>query len=531
MFRKTLTIRHIFTFCILFAQPFFASALPVSFNILDYGAIGDGAALNTKFIQSAIDECAKAGGGTVFFPAGRYVSGTLILKSHVTLNLEAGAVLEGSKNLNDYIVKIPDIRSYTDSYTDKSLIYGEGLENIAIVGHGTLDGNGASFDDASHTLMKKNLSESYKARPYMIRMIKCKDVLIRDVTILNSPMWVQHYLLCEDLNIDGITVNSRVGHNNDGIDIDACNRVRISNCDIVSGDDAIVLKSSLDEPCRNVTVTNCNISSNTNAFKLGTETNGGFENITFSNSTIYDTKLSGITLQMVDGGTLNQVSISNITMTNVAGAIFIRLANRARLYKENMPKPGMGKLSNVIISNVQASNVGNIGCSITGLPSYPIKNLTLENIHLTFKGGGTKDLLDREIPDLPEKYPEQTMFGKLPAYGFYCRHAENLTFNDVQLDFVEADERPAIVCDDITGLELYKIKAKLIGNVPLIQCKDVKNMFVQSCNAPQGIETFLYLSGSKSEHITLLGNDLSGAKNAIKKEDNIEVYLDSNRLK
>ncbi|HEX7575690.1 MAG TPA: hypothetical protein VF360_04870, partial [Candidatus Methanoperedens sp.] len=145
--------------------------------------------------------------------------------------------------------------------------------------------------------------------------------------------------------------------------------------------------------------------------------------------------------------------------------------------------------------------------------------------------GGTQELAKREIPEFPEKYPQFSMFGKLPAYGFYCRHVENLTFNDVELDFIEPDARPAIICDDIIGLELYKIKARLIGNESLIQCKDVKNMFVQSCIAPQGIETFLHISGAKSEHITLSGNDLSGAKNAIKKDDNIEVYLDSNRLK
>jgi len=287
----------------------------------------------------------------------------------------------------------------------------------------------------------------------------------------------------------------------------------------------------MDVPCRNISVTNCNISSNTNGFKLGTETNGGFENITFSNSTIYDTRLSGITLQMVDGGSLNQVSISNITMNNVAGAIFLRLANRARPYKENMPKPGMGTWSNVNISNIQATNVGNIGCSITGLASYPIKNLALENIRITFKGGGTKDLADREIDEFPEKYPEQTMFGKLPAYGFYCRHAENLTFNNIELDFIEPDARPAIVCDDINGLEFYKIKAKINGDVPLMKCSNVRNMLAQSCIAPQGIETFLQLSGARNEHISLIGNDLSGAKNVLKKDAGIEVYLDSNRLK
>ena len=519
MFKNFTITRYILIFFILFAFPFISSAISVPFNILDYGAIGDGTTLNTKSIQSAIDACAKSGGGTVYFPAGKYLSGTLFLKSHITLSLDAGAVLMGSKNLGDYPVTVSKVRSYTDEYTDKSLVYGEGLEHITISGQGMMDGNGASFKGP------------YKVRPFMIRIINCKNVLIKDVTIINSPMWVQHFLACENVNIDGITVNSRVNDNNDGIDIDGCKNVRISNCDIISGDDAIVLKSTLDKPCDNVTITNCVLSSICNAFKLGTETNGGFQNITLSNCTIYDTPLAGITLQLVDGGTLNRVLVSNVTMNNVGTAIFIRLGNRARPYTKKMAKPGMGKMSDIIISNVQAKNVGNIGCSITGLPDYPAENITLENIRLTFQGGGNGELVKREVPEVPDVYPEYTMFGKLPAYGFYCRHAKNLTFNDVELDFIEPDGRPAIVFDDITGLDLYKIKARVMGSEPLIQCKDVKNMFVQSCIAPKDIETFLHISGEKSKHITLLGNDLSGAKNAVIKGDKIEVYLDSNRLK
>ncbi|MFC2126098.1 glycoside hydrolase family 28 protein [Bacteroidota bacterium] len=519
MFKNIIRTRHIFTLCILFTLPLISSAFPMSFNITDYGAKGDGSTLNTKSIQSAIDACARSGGGTVYFPAGKYLSGTIFLKSHITLNLDAGAVLLGSKKLNDYPVTVPRIRSYTDEYTDKSLIYGEGLEHIAITGQGMMDGNGGSFKGP------------YKVRPFMIRIISCKNVLIKDVTIINSPMWVQHFLACENVNIDGITVNSRVNENNDGIDIDGCKNVRISNCDIISGDDAIVLKSTLDKPCDNVTVTNCVLSSICNAFKLGTETNGGFQNIILNNCAIYDTPLAGIALELVDGGTLSRVSVSNVTMNNVGTAIFIRLGNRARPFKENMAKPGMGKLSDVIINNVQATNVGNIGCSITGLPEHPAENITLKNIRLTFQGGGTRDLVNREIPEVPEVYPEYTMFGKLPAYGFYCRHAENLTFNDVELDFIDPEERPAIVFDDIVGLDLHKIKARVMGSEPLIQCKDVRDMFIQSCIAPVDIETFLHISGNRSKHITLLGNDLSGAKNPIKKEDHIEVYLDSNRLK
>jgi len=460
-----------FLFCILFAQSFSAAAVPVFYNILDYGAKGDGTVMNTKSIQAAIDACAGGGGGTVYFPAGKYLSGTLFLKSNITLYLETGSVLLGSKSLDDYPVTVSKIRSYTDNYTDKSLIYGEGLEYIGIIGQGIMDGNGEAFKGP------------YKVRPYMIRIISCKNVLVRDITIVNSPMWLQHYLACENVNIDGITVNSRRDFvNNDGIDIDGCDNVRISNSVIICGDDAIVLKSTLNKPCKNVTVTNCIISSNCNGFKLGTETNGGFENIAFSNSTIYDTKLGGIALELVDGGTLDKVSVSNITMDSVGAAIFIRLGNRARPIGENMEKPGMGKLANVIICNVQATRVGNIGCSITGLPGYPVKNITLNNIRLSFIGGGTQESVNREIPELPEKYPEFRMFGMLPSYGFYCRHAENLTFNDIDLDFTEPEPRPALVFDDVNGLELYKIKAMSGGKEPINKCLNVKNLVTKDGN-------------------------------------------------
>ena len=511
--------RYISIISVFLLTCFKASAVPAFYNIRDYGAKGDSSALNTKPIQSAIDACANAGGGTVYFPAGKYISGTIFLKSNLTLHLEAGAVLIGSGNLDDYPVTISGIRSYTDNYTDKSLIYGEGLEHISIIGNGTMDGNGTCFKGP------------YKVRPYMIRIVNCKNVLVRDVTIINSPMWVQHYLACEDVNIDGVTVDSRRDFvNNDGIDIDGCTNVRISDSKIISGDDGIVLKSTLNRPCRNVVVTNCVISSNCNGFKLGTESNGGFENITFSNSVIYDTTLGGISLELVDGGSLSRISVSNIVMSNVGAAIFIRLGNRARPFMEKMDHPGIGILSDVMISDVQATNVGNVGCSITGLPGFPVKNITLNNIRLMFRGGGTSEFVNRDIPELQEKYPEFKMFGMLPSYGFYCRHAENLTFNDITLGFMETEVRPAIVCDDVTGLEMVRLKA-MISKEPVLKFMDVKKAFIQSCTATKGTETFLAVTGAGSAHITLIGNDLSHAVNAIKKEGNVDVYMDSNPLK
>lgn len=492
-----------------------------SMSITDFGAKGDGLTLNTKSIQSAIDACAQSGGGIVTIPAGRFISGTIFLKSNITLNLEPGAVLQGSKNINDYPVSVPKIRSYTDSYTNKSLIYGEDLEYIGITGHGVIDGNGASFK-VSNELFKSNLSESYKARPYIIRLINCKNVLIRDISLINSPMWVQHYLACKKVTIDGISVNSRVNHNNDGIDIDGCEQFRISNCDIFSGDDGIVIKSTLDKVCKNIAVTNCTVSSKCSAIKLGTESNGGFKNVSVSNCTVYDTGLAGIAVEMVDGGVLENISVSGITMDNVNTAIFVRLANRGRVFKEDMAKPGMGSLSNVIISNVQGTNVSKLGCSITGLPSYPVKDLTLRDINLTFKGGGTADLIRRNIEEFPEKYPECTMFGTLPAYGFYCRHVAGLTMENIGLSYESIDYRPAIYLSDVSNSQLSRIKSSCEAEAGSILFIDnSQNLVVKDCNEATNVEALSnVMNGSKN--ISFIHNQTINKKNIYRSDSTIK---------
>ena len=469
----------------------------ISYNILDYGAVNDGKTVSTEFIQKAIDDCSGKGGGTVYFPAGKYVSGTLFLKSFVSLYFESGAVLEGSKNLNDYPVTVSKIRSYTDNYTNKSLIYGEDLKYVCINGQGTIDGNGASFK-VPDDVRKADIFKSYKLRPYIIRLINCEHVTVKEITILNSPMWVQHYLSCSDVNIEGITVNSRVNSNNDGIDIDACDNVRISDCNIISGDDAIVLKSTLDRACRNITITNCILSSDCNAFKLGTESNGDFHNISLSNCIIHDNRLAGIALEMVDGGSLNNVIVTNVNMHKAGCAVFIRLGNRARPFLENNPKaytnrklaedsqtrPGMGSLFNVMISNIQATEVGNTGCSITGLPSFPARNISLNNIRLSFKGGGTADLVNKEIEEFPDKYPEFGMFGTLPAYGFFCRHITGLTMENIELSYTEPDNRPALILSDVKDSRISDLKADREEKTePLIMVEKSKNILIRDCNS------------------------------------------------
>jgi polygalacturonase len=438
------------------------------YNVRNYGAKPDGKTLCTKSIQRAIDRCAKDGGGTVYLGRGTFLSGTIYMKSGVTLKLDAACTLLGSKNLKDYPETVQAFRSYTDNYTNKSLIYGEKLEKIAITGSGIIDGQGASFKGP------------YLVRPYMIRFIQCRNVTVKDITLKNSPMWVQHYLACDDVRISGVTVRSLVNHNNDGINIDSCERVVISDCNIRSGDDAIVLKSTSARVCRNVTVSNCVLSTRCNALKMGTESNGGFENIVMTGCSIYDTRLAGVALEIVDGGTMDRIVVSNITMNKIGAPIFVRLGNRARPFKKDMATPGIGIMRNITISNIEATGANATGCAISGLPEAKIENITLSNIRLSFAGGGTKEDANRAVPEKQDAYPEYSMFGRLPAYGLYCRHVKGLKLLNVQLQLANADRRHGVVMEDVEDALIDN----LTGPCPpeadsTIRLTDVKEVFIR----------------------------------------------------
>jgi hypothetical protein len=438
------------------------------YDVRDCGAKADGETLCTKAIQKAIDQCAADGGGTVYLAPGTFLSGTIYMKTGVTLKLHSGCTLLGSADLKDYPPTVQAFRSYTDNYTDKSLIYGENLERIAIIGRGTIDGQGRSFKGP------------YKVRPYIIRFIQCRNVTVEDVTIKNSPMWVQHYLACDDVRITGVTVRSRVNHNNDGINIDSCRRVIVSDCNISSGDDAIVLKSTSARICRDVAVSNCVVSSHCNALKMGTESNGGFKNIVMTGCSIYDTRLAGVALEIVDGGTMDGVIISNITMDKIGAPIFMRLGNRARLFKKDMKKPGIGVMRNVTISNIEATGANPTGCAISGLPEAAIENVTLSNLRLSFDGGGTKADAARAIPEKPADYPEYSMFGKLPAYGLYCRHVKGLKLLNVQLQLARPDQRHAVVLDDVETAFIDCLDAPFSPDAgTIIRLTDVKKVFIR----------------------------------------------------
>jgi len=486
------------------------SGAQVLYDVRDFGAKADGQTLCTQAIHAAIDKCAAAGGGTVYLPPGSFLSGTIYLKTGVTLHLDSGCTLLGSTSLKDYPPTVPAFRSYTDNYTDKSLIYGEKLERIAITGRGVLDGQGAAFQGP------------YKVRPYMIRFIECRDIAVEGVTIKNSPMWVQHYLACDDVRISGITVKSHVNANNDGIDIDSCRRVTITACNVDSGDDAIVLKSCSARPCQDVVVSGCVLRSTCNALKMGTESNGGFQNVVLTGCAIYDTRLAGVALEIVDGGAMDRIVVSNLTMTGVGAPLFLRLGNRARPFKEGMDTPGLGSMKNITISNIEATGANSTGCAIAGLPEPRIENVTISNIRLSFAGGGTAEQVSRTIPEEVQKYPEYGMFGKLPAYGLYCRHVDGLKLTNIQLQLAGTDKRHAVVFDDVRHATLDGLDAAWSpGAAAPLRLTDVRDVWIRGYSPMPGTDVFLKVQGARTEGVTLMGNDFRSIKKVIEADKDV----------
>jgi polygalacturonase len=507
------------------------------FDPKKFGAKGDGLSLDTEAIQQAIDSCHQAGGGKVYLSGGTFVSGTLYLKSYVTLYIETGTVLKASNDLEDF----PSISSKYPSYTGsletyKMLIYAEDAENISIIGRGTIDGNGNHWVDGPYG------SPSFSKRPRIIHLRSCENVVVRDVTLYNSASWVQSYQSCKNLLIDGITVDSREnkdiekeryadvpGRNTDGLDLIDCEKVRISNCFINSGDDAICLKSfSPDEACRDITITNCVVSSNASGIKIGTETSGRIEDITIQNCVVYDTRRDAISLMSADGAMLERINISNISCRNIKGsAIFLRLGHRNRTYRDSA-EINTPHLKDIIIENVQGTRIssenGNI---IAGIKGMPVENILLKNINLTFEGGGTAEQSFREIPENEKEYPNGLIFGDLPAYGFYIRHAKNITLENIQLRFSKEEERPALMADDVEQLMIKGLKAQASSKSPeLIRFVNVKDAAISESRVFGKVPVFLAVKGEKSGDIVLINNFLKDAQQKyVLDNESIEVVI------
>ena len=437
------------------------------YNILNYGAQSDTTKLSTAAIQQAIDDCSKAGGGRVVVPAGIYKIGTIILKSDVHLYLEQGATLYGSTDLKDYLPMKSDYVSLRTHTTTIQLIYADKMKNVVISGFGTIDGRGRAFK-------KLSWNDEGITRPHLLRFIQSEDITVKDITLKNSGCWMQHYLACNRLRIDGIKVFNRNNYNNDALDIDGCHDVIVKGMMADSDDDGITLKSTSPRLCENVRISDCVVSSHCNAVKLGTETNGGFRNINISGIVVKPSEdqkekffgqwigSSAISLEIVDGGVLENVNVTDFTVEGTESPIFIRLGNRGRGYLSGganmetiVPIDHVGRIDGVHLDNIQIRNAGSMGCSITGLPDYPVRHVSLSNISLHHKGGVKTEQLTEiydSIADEKEKaYPEATMWGNLPAKGFFVRHARNVQFSNIKVETEQPDARPDFVEIDTEG--------------------------------------------------------------------------------
>lgn len=345
------------------------------YDITDYGAVSDTTRLSTAAVQKAIDSCNAAGGGTVSVPAGNYKIGSIVLRSNVTLNLENGATLYGSTDIADYRPMTTDYVSLRTNVPTIQLIYADNASNVAITGLGTIDGRGKAFP-------KLTWNDEGITRPHLLRLIRCSDVTVSGVTLKNSGCWMQHYLACDRVKIHGITVINRNNYNNDALDLDGCHNVTVSDMIADSDDDGITLKSTSPRLCEDITISNCVVSSHCNAIKLGTETNGGFRNIivrgvvvkpSADQSSRYfglPTGHSAISLEIVDGGTMSNVDIADITITGTESPIFIRLADRRRPYAENAPIDKVGSISGIRLHDILIDGAGPTGCSITGIEGH-----------------------------------------------------------------------------------------------------------------------------------------------------------------
>ncbi len=474
-----------------------SQAVLATYNAVEFGARADGKSKDTQSIQKAIETCSEDGGGTVYFPRGTYITGSLHLGNRVALYLDHGATLKASPDQNDFDpyeeLGFKNDADQETSFFHYSLIWAEDVEHVAILGTGTIDGN-----------------RTKRGGPKPIALKRCQHVTIKDITIRNAPNYAISLLGADYVNIDGVNILNGYC---DGIDPDACRYVRIANCQIETWDDAIVPKASFSLGVRRateyLTVTNCILATNCNAFKLGTESGGGFRHITMSNCAMYSRAtgrppVSGIALESVDGGDIDGVTISNISMANVRAPIFLRLGNRGR----DMDKPIPGALRNVFISNIVATGA-NQPCPIVGIPDYSISNITLDNIQITCTGGGTAEQTNTQVPEHESKYPEATMFGTLPSYGLYCRHVEGLKLRDINLTLQSPDYRHALVCDDVSRVVVDSFEAdQSQGAESVIRFQKVSRALISNCSLSGDMSDFIKVTDGRMNEVKFGGDSV-----------------------
>jgi polygalacturonase len=478
-------------------------------NVRAFGAVGDGQHLDSPAIDKAIAAISGSGGGTVVVPAGTYLCGSIHLKSNIHLLIDVGATILGApQNMNVYDETEPWTNNpYQDGghcYFHNSLIWGENLSNVSITGRGTINGGGLTNSDRLLDRMCGYTAWANKTAPpapgtyppirlgnKSIALKLCRNVLIRDITIVHGGHFAILVTGCDNMTVDNVMMDT----NRDGIDIDCCRNTTVSNCRINSpNDDALCPKSSFalgrNVVTENLTIVNCQVSGfqegtlvdgtmkpslrANGRIKFGTEASGGFRNCTVSNCTFRSCK--GLALEEVDGGIMEDITVNNLTMVDVMNyAIYITTGTRNR--GGNLQQASSCR--NILISNVIADNVGeHSGIQIMGTPAQPLENIRLDNIRLISQGGGTAQEASQVPPELGTGYPEPK---SVSAYGIFARHVRGLELANIDTSFEKVDLRPPASFSDIDGLEIDNFKPQVAPNIPAaLISKDVRGVVIRN---------------------------------------------------
>ena len=466
------------------------------FDVRTYGATGDGKTLDTPAVNKAIEAAAAAGGGVVLFPPGSYLCFSIRLKSHIHLHLEEGSAIIAADSpkpgemtgYNGGAYDAAEPKTEWDAYQDyghnhwhNSLIWGEEIHDISITGTGLIWGRGLSFgaDRAARGDYPIYVAEQPGVGNKAIALKNCHNVLLRDFAMLKCGHFALLLTGVDNLTIDNLKIDT----DRDGMDIDCCQNVRVSNCTVNSPwDDGICPKSSYAlgyaRPTRNLTITNCLVTGTyelgtvldgtfkkfapdfhvprTGRIKCGTESNGGFINITISNCVFEGCQ--GYALETVDGAQMEDITITNTTMRDlVSGPLFMRLGARLRGPRETTK---VGTLKRILISNLDCYNAPQrISCVLSGIPGYPIEDVKLSNVYIETAGGGTAEMARIQPPENESKYPEPTMFGPMPASGFFMRHMRNVEMSHVEIANTTPDARPAFYLADVERADFFAVTA------------------------------------------------------------------------
>ena len=414
-----------------------------------------GQPLATLAIQAAIDSVAQKGGGTVVLAQGDYVSGTLDLRSHVRLKVDKGARLLASIDLRDYPLRIAKRPTVMDSNMgmNQSLIFAEGCTNVALCGQGMIDGRGTKANFPGLEAIGAT-----PGRPFLIRIIDCRQVHIKDLFLKDSPCWMQNYLHCDDLLIEDLRVENQSNFNNDGCDIDGCRRVIVRNCRINSEDDGLCFNGAAEKLTEDVLVENCRIYSTTNAVKLGTDSQSIFRNVLLRNLQLGGPSAdmpainrrraeSGISWEIVDGGRAENIYAKNIHIERADSPLFLRLGDRGRVRPEE-PRPSPGTLRRIVYDQISGADNGSRGSYFMGLSERHIQDVALTDVNLQVGATDKPVPKQADIAEMRDVYPDAHMIpDAVPAYGLWARHTDGLTLRRVRFSIQGQDARPMILAD------------------------------------------------------------------------------------